>query len=240
MRYFIELAYEGTRYGGFQIQDNSNTVQAEMEKALFTFYRQAFALTGSSRTDAGVHALQNYFHADTAIVIEPKHIYNLNSILPDDIVIKSIVAVAPNAHCRFLATHRTYQYFIYQKKNPFFKNRAWFYPYPVKIDLLNQAAKLLREYHDFTSFSKRNTQAKTKICNIIESHWEIENEQFVYTVKANRFLRGMVRGLVGTMLQVGRERISMDAFQKIIEAKDCSLAYFDTPAHGLFLVQVGY
>ncbi|MES2774183.1 MAG: tRNA pseudouridine(38-40) synthase TruA [Bacteroidota bacterium] len=239
-RYFIELAYDGTRYGGFQIQDNSNTIQAEMEKAFFTFYRQPFALTGSSRTDAGVHALQNYFHVDTELLIESKHLYNLNSILPNDIAIKSIRMVDDNAHCRFLASHRTYNYFIYQEKNPFIKNTAWFYPYPLDMDLLNQAAALLHQYHDFTSFSKRNTQAKTKICSIMESHWQVKTGQVVYTVKANRFLRGMVRGLVGTMLQVGRKRISMDEFREILAAKDCSLAHFDTPAHGLFLVEVGF
>ncbi len=240
MRYFIELAYDGTRYGGFQIQDNTNTVQAEMEKAFFTLYRQPFALTGSSRTDAGVHALQNYFHVDTEVAIEPKHLYNLNAILPNDIAIKSIKAVAADAHCRFLASHRTYHYFIYQEKNPFIKTAAWFYPYPLDMDLLNQAASVIMEYHDFTSFSKKNTQAKTKICSIMESHWQAKDERIVYTVKANRFLRGMVRGLVGTMLQVGRGRISLDEFRKIIEAEDCSLAHFDTPAHGLFLAEVGY
>jgi len=239
MRYFIELAYEGTRYGGFQIQDNTNTVQREVEKAFSIFYRQAFSLTGSSRTDAGVHALQNYFHVDTEVVVEPEHRYNINAILPYDIVIKNIDVVASNAHCRFQATYRTYNYFIYQEKNPFIKHTAWFYPYPLDVELLNQAATLLFQYHDFTSFSKRNTQAKTKICSIMESHWEVRDNQIVYAVKANRFLRGMVRGLVGTMLQVGRQRISLDQFRQIIEAKDCSLAHFDTPAHGLFLVEVG-
>ncbi len=240
MRYFIELAYDGTRYGGFQIQDNTNTVQAEMEKAFFTLYRQSFALTGSSRTDAGVHALQNYFHVDTEVVIDPKHLYNLNAILPNDIAIKSIQPVPADAHCRFLASHRTYHYFIYQVKNPFIKTTAWFYPYPLNMDLLNKAASVIMEYHDFTSFSKKNTQAKTRICSIMESHWQEKDDRIVYTVKANRFLRGMVRGLVGTMLQVGRGSISLDEFRKIIEAEDCSLAHFDTPAHGLFLAEVGY
>jgi len=240
MRYFIELAYDGARYSGFQIQENANTVQAEMEKALFTFYRQSFTLTGSSRTDAGVHALQNYFHTDTETNIEQKHIYNLNAILPDDIVIKSIRAVAPEAHCRFMARYRTYYYFIYQHKDPFLKNTAWFYPFPLNMELLNQAASIVKEYYDFTSFSKRNTQAKTKLCSIMESYWETRNNQVVYTVKANRFLRGMVRGLVGTMLQAGRGKISLDEFRRIIEAKNCSLARFDTPAHGLFLAEVGY
>ncbi|MEO7313393.1 MAG: tRNA pseudouridine(38-40) synthase TruA [Chitinophagaceae bacterium] len=238
-RYFIELAYDGTKYGGFQVQDNTNTIQAEVEKALFTLYRQTFHLTGSSRTDAGVHALQNYFHVDAAIVIEQKHLYNLNSILPNDIAIKSIRESAPDAHCRFQASHRTYHYFIYQVKDPFIKSTAWFYPYPLDLDLLNQAAALIATHHDFTSFSKRNTQAKTKICSIMESYWQVKGNQLMYTVKANRFLRGMVRGLVGTMLQVGRGKISLADMRIIIDAKDCSLAHFDTPAHGLFLAEVG-
>jgi len=240
MRYFIEVAYDGRAYGGFQIQKNANTIQAEVEKALSTFYRATFALTGSSRTDAGVHAMQNFFHVDADITVLPKHIYNINSILPDDITIVKIFPVASDAHCRFQATHRSYQYFLYQIKNPFLRDRAWFYPYPLDLTLLNEAAAVLMEYEDFTSFSKRNTQVLTKLCNISRSHWHIEGERIIYNVTANRFLRGMVRGLVGTMLQVGRGRKTVAQLRTIIEAKDCALADFSTPAHGLFLKEVGY
>lgn len=240
MRYFIELAYDGTRFGGFQIQSNAHTIQAEVTKALATFYRTSFTLTGSSRTDAGVHAFQNFFHVDTEIDIQPRHIYNINSILDDDIVIKKIFPVSDNAHCRFLATHRTYCYFIYQHKNPFLKNRAWFYPYPLNLELLNKAAAIIQGNSDFTSFSKRNTQVQTKLCTIVKSSWEKKDDQIVYTVKANRFLRGMVRGLVGTMLQIGRGKISLNDFQHIIESKDCKEADFSAPPHGLFLMEVGY
>ncbi len=240
MRYFLETAYDGTHYGGFQIQDNSITVQGEIEKILEKFYREKINLTGSSRTDAGVHALQNFFHFDADIIIQEKQVYNLNAMLPNDIVIKKIFEVENKAHSRFDASSRTYNYFIYNSKNPFLKDYAWFYPYPVNINLLNDAANLLKTYADFTSFSKKNTQAKTKICTITECFWQQKGEQLVFTVTANRFLRGMVRGLVGTMLHVGREKISLEQFKQIIEARDCSKADFTTPAHGLFLVKVDY
>lgn len=240
MRYFIEVAYDGARYCGFQVQENANTIQAEVERALSTFYGEPFALTGSSRTDTGVHALQNFFHFDTKHVIKNHNIYNLNAILPEDIVIQNIFSVPEDAHCRFQATYRKYQYFIYRKKNPFLRDQAWFYPYTLNIDLLNEAARVITEQEDFTSFSKRNTQVKTKLCKVEESFWEIKNDQFIYTVRANRFLRGMVRGLVATMLQVGRGKISIAEFINIIEAKDCSKADFSAPGHGLFLVEVGF
>lgn len=240
MRYFLETTYDGTSYGGFQIQDNSITIQGEIEKVLEKFYRQKIDLTGSSRTDAGVHALQNFFHFDAEISFQEKQVYNLNAMLPDDIVIKKIISAENDAHSRFDATGRTYNYFIYQNKNPFLKDRAWFYPYPLNIDLLNEAANILKTFADFTSFSKKNTQAKTKICTITECFWEQKGEQLVFSVTSNRFLRGMVRGLVGTMLQVGKKKISIEQFKQIIEAKDCSKADFTTPAHGLFLMKVHY
>ena len=172
--------------------------------------------------------------------MKPQHLYNINSILDDDIVIKKIFPVPADAHCRFLATHRTYSYYIYQHKNPFLKDKAWFYPFPLDIDLLNKAAAILHENDDFTSFSKRNTQVHTKLCKIIKSTWEIKDDQYIYTVKANRFLRGMIRGLVGTMLHVGRGKISLNDLHSIIEEKNCNNADFSAPAHGLFLMEVGY
>ncbi len=239
MRFLIEVAYRGTAYAGFQVQENANTIQYEVEKALSVIYRQHIALTGSSRTDSGVHALQNFFHTDTEIPLRQEHIYNLNALLPADIVIKRLIEVPTDFHCRFQASYRRYQYHLYQQKNPFYYDRGWFYPYPLQIDLLQQAATVILEYTDFTSFSKRNTQVKTKLCAIMESRWERREDEWVYTVKANRFLRGMVRGLVGTMLLVGRQKISLQDFRNIIEGKDCTLADFTTPAQGLFLVEVG-
>lgn len=239
-RYFIEVAYNGKNYAGFQIQYNAHTVQSEVEKALETFFKQKFNLTGSSRTDTGVHALQNFFHFDTGVEINQKSIYNINAILPPDIAIKNITPVPAEAHCRFDATHRFYKYYIYQFKNPFIDDRAYYFPFTLDFELLKQAAAIIPYYKDFTSFSKRNTQVKTFNCQIIQSEWIKEGDGWVYHVKANRFLRGMVRGLVGTMLQVGRGKMNLEDFKALIEAKDCTKADFAVPGHGLFLVEVGY
>jgi tRNA pseudouridine38-40 synthase len=238
-RYFLELAYKGTAYHGFQIQDNAATIQLAIEKALFTLFKVDFDLTGSSRTDAGVHALQNYFHFDSDLLITNKHVYNLNAILPEDIAVKSIQAVADTAHCRFDAVARSYHYYIYQQKNPFLKDRGWFYPYELDLALLQQAAAVLKKHTDFTSFAKRNSQVFTHNCTILISEWSIAaDQQYIFHVQANRFLRGMVRGLVGTMLKVGRGQLSLDDFEKIILAKDCTKADFSTPPQGLFLAKV--
>ncbi|MFY7963606.1 MAG: tRNA pseudouridine(38-40) synthase TruA, partial [Chitinophagaceae bacterium] len=239
-RYFLEVAYKGTNYNGFQIQQNANTIQAEVEKALQTLFKESFELTGSSRTDAGVHALQNFFHFDTHIEIASNKIYNLNAILPNDIIAKSIYKVASDKHCRFAAEGREYKYFIYTKKNPFLQDRAYFFPYTLNTNLLHEAAAILLTHTDFTSFSKKHTQVNNFNCNISIAKWIVENDCLVFNVKANRFLRGMVRALVATMLKVGRGQISIEDFKQIIAAKDCSKAYFDTPAHGLFLVKVDY
>jgi len=239
-RYFLELAYKGTHYSGFQVQQNSITIQNELEKALNTFFKQPISLTGSSRTDAGVHALQNYFHFDASIHIEAKQVYNLNAILPLDIVVKAFHPVADTAHCRFDAISREYKYFIYNKKDPFLNDRAWFYPYRLDINQLNEAAAILIGTKDFSSFSKKNTQVKNFICSIEKSEWVFNNGSLMYNVKGNRFLRGMVRGLVGTMVRVGRGIISLETFETIIESKNAAKADFTTPAHGLFLLGVNY
>jgi len=238
-RYFIEVAYKGTAYAGFQVQQNANSVQEEIGKALQTYYRRSFELTGSSRTDAGVHALQNFFHFDAEEKIEDAS-YHLNAILPPDIVIKSIYEVAVDAHSRFDATSREYHYFIYNTKDPFLADRAFYFPYSCDMDKMQAAAKEIMNHQDFTSFSKRNTQVKTFNCTILESEWIISEGHFLYKVRANRFLRGMVKGLVGTMLQMGRGKLSMDEFTNIILAKDCTRADFSVPSHGLFLVAVNY
>ena len=239
-RYFLEVSYKGTNYSGFQIQQNANTIQSEIEKALLILFKSTLELTGSSRTDAGVHALQNFFHFDTDVEITQNHIYNINSILPSDIVALNIFKVEADAHCRFTAESREYKYFIYNAKNPFLSDRAYFFPFKLNMDLLQKASKILLEYKDFTSFSKKHTQVNNFSCNIFISEWKIENGCLVYHVKANRFLRGMVRALVATMLKVGREIITIDEFINIIEAKNFSSSYFDTPAHGLFLIKVDY
>ena len=240
MRYFLEVSYKGTHYSGFQTQKNANTIQDEIEKAFLILLKQPIHLTGSSRTDAGVHALQNYFHFDTESILTNGLLYNLNAILPQDIVVKNILRVKNEAHCRFDALSREYKYIIYQQKNPFLKDIAYYFPYSIDIDEIKKAALVLKDYSDFTSFSKRNTQVKNFECRIIESNWQIENDSLVYIVKADRFLRGMVRAFTATMLQIGRGKLSLNDLIKIIQAKDNTKASFAVPAHGLQLISVQY
>jgi len=239
-RYFLEVAYKGANYSGFQIQENAHSVQAEVEKALAIFFREKVSLTGSSRTDTGVHALQNYFHFDFEGVIDPRRLYNINAILPRDVVLKSVFPVGEEAHCRFDAVSREYRYYVYRKKDPFLDDRAYFFPYKLDRVQLEAAAAIIPRFKDFTSFSKRNTQVKSFICDIRESRWEVENDCLVYHVAANRFLRGMVRGLVGTMLQVGRGKLSVAEFEEILHRRDNRHADFSVPGHGLFLFRVSF
>ncbi|TMI68281.1 MAG: tRNA pseudouridine(38-40) synthase TruA [Bacteroidetes bacterium] len=240
-RYFLEISYKGTHYSGFQVQQNTErTIQAEVEKAFSILQRDTVTLTGSSRTDAGVHALQNFFHFDYADEIHPQFIYKMNAILPSDIVLKNLVAVKGDAHCRFDAVSREYRYYIYRRKDPFLEDRAFYFPYRLNMEQLKIAAGIIRQYHDFTSFSKRNTQVKRFTCNIIESEWLLEDDCLVYYVKSDRFLRGMVRALTATMLKIGREKMDIDELRRVIEAKDCTKASFSVPATGLFLVSVNF
>ena len=256
-RYFLEVSYKGTAYSGFQSQANANTIQAEIERVFEILFPHpspligegmGVRLTGSSRTDKGVHARQNFFHFDTNFPIhlfkgikdKEALIYKINAILPGDIVAKALFTVPGDAHCRFDAVSREYSYYIYNHKDPFLKERAFYYPYKLDLDKLQQAAAIIIDYKDFTSFSKRNTQAKTFLCNIEQSHWFVEENYLVYNVKANRFLRGMVRALTATMLKVGRNTISIQEFKNIIEAKDCTKASFAVPPQGLFLLSVQY
>jgi tRNA pseudouridine38-40 synthase len=244
-RYFIEVAYKGTAYAGFQVQQNANTIQSELEKALAIYFRYTINLTGSSRTDAGVHALQNYFQFDIDTLLDEtacgKTVYHLNAILPADIAVKTIRHVSDTAHCRFDAVSRSYVYTIYQFKDPFLNDRGYYYPYQLDMALLNEAASLLIRYTDFESFAKKHNQSFTNQCTLFTSEWrEVSKDVFEYHVTGNRFLRGMVRALVGTMLWVGRGKCSLAEFKAIIEGKDPSRANFATPAHGLMLAQVNF
>lgn len=234
------MMYNGAGYSGFQVQANAVTVQSETEKALEVLLRRPVNLTGSSRTDAGVHALQNFFHFDWEAELSQTFLYNLNAILPADIAVRSVEKMGDEAHCRFDAVSREYAYFLYNRKDPFRADRAWYYPYSLDFERLQWAAGALMDYEDFTSFSKRNTQVKTFTCKILQSEWEELEDGLVYRVRANRFLRGMVRGLVGTMLQVGRGKLDEAGFRGVVEARDCTKADFSTPAQGLFLVRVRY
>ncbi len=197
-------------------------------------------LTGSSRTDTGVHAIQNYFHFDWPGEFRPEWVYNLNALLPAGIAVREVRKMHSGAHCRFDAVSRTYRYRVYRTKNPFLTDTAYFYPYPLDLEQMNKAAELLSGYADFTSFSKRKTQVRNFRCNIMQSRWHEEGPLLIYEVTANRFLRGMVRGLTATMLRVGRGRINVDDLRGIIEARDCTRAWFDTPPHGLFLIEVAF
>jgi tRNA pseudouridine38-40 synthase len=247
-RYFLEVSYKGTNYSGFQVQQNANSIQEEMEKALQILQREKIVLTGSSRTDSGVHALQNFFHfdADSPLHLwngaggEAHFVYKINAILPGDIVAQKLIPVKPGAHCRFDAVSREYKYFIYRHKNPFLKDRAFYFPYKLNTELMQQAAEIIMGYTDFTSFSKRKTQVNTFICQIQESKWDWEEDCLVFYVKADRFLRGMVRALVATMLKIGREKMTIEEFKKVIEEKDCTKASFAVPPHGLFLVAITF
>ena len=245
MRYFLSVTYQGTHYAGFQIQDGQETIQSQVTKALETLFRESFTLTGSSRTDSGVHAIQNYFHFDTTIELTSRHKYNLNAILPADIAVTGIYKVAETAHCRFDATEREYKYLIYRRKTPFLADRGWLYPYPLNLEILDRLSIVLMEYQDFSSFSKRNTQVFTYNCAISLAYWEEKgNGELEFKISSNRFLRGMIRGIVGTMIRIARATNSVkeaeDNFRKIIEAKDCSKADFTTPARGLYLMAVSY
>jgi tRNA pseudouridine38-40 synthase len=167
-------------------------------------------------------------------------VYKINAILPDDIVIQNLITAKSEAHCRFDAVSREYKYFVYRYKNPFLKDRAFYFPYKLNTELMEEAAEVIKDYVDFTSFSKKNTQVKTFICHIQQSEWKWEEDCLVFYVKADRFLRGMVRALVATMLKIGRGKLSIEEFKNIIEQKDCTKASFAVPAHGLFLIAVNY
>jgi tRNA pseudouridine38-40 synthase len=239
-RYFLEVSYKGTAYSGFQVQANAGSIQEEIEKAFMVFFRKEVLMTGASRTDSGVHARQNYFHFDFDGPVSDEMVYRLNAILPGDICVRGIFAMPEGAHCRFDAESREYRYYIYGKKDPFMADRAYFYPYPLDWSLLEEVAVRLKEYNDFTSFSKRNTQVNHFRCTILESHWVREEGGFYYRIRANRFLRGMVRGLTGTMLLVGRSQLTLREFEEILAGKDPAQVNFNVPAKGLFLERIRY
>jgi len=244
-RYFLEVGYEGTTFCGFQIQDGQETVQSVVTSALQMVLKEACSLTGSSRTDSGVHARQNFFHFDTDTIITPKHIYSINSILPPTVVVHAVYAVGAESHARFDALARTYTYTVTTKKDPFLIDKAWHFPFPVPLETLQAMALELPKYQDFEAFSKKNAGNKTNICTIELSSWQaVSPSSFIYTVRANRFLRGMVRGLVGTMLKIARQsattKEAVEAFKAVIVSKDPSLCDFSTPAKGLVLETVAY
>ena len=240
MRFFIELSYKGTNYHGWQEQPNANTVEAEINRALSTILNTNIEVIGAGRTDTGVHANQMFAHFDCDIDFDIQNLmFKLNSFLASDIAIKDIFKVKEDANCRFDALSRTYQYHIIQKKDPFNKT-AYFLQNDLDIKAMNEACKYIIGKQDFTSFSKVNTQTFTNNCDVMFAQWEVVNTNLIFTIKADRFLRNMVRAIVGTLLDVGFGKIIAPDVAKIIAAKDRSKSGVSVPAHALFLTEVKY
>jgi len=242
-RYFIYLAYEGTNYHGWQVQPNGVSVQECLQKALSTLLRVETEVVGAGRTDAGVHAKLMVAHFDSekedlnlALLTD-----KLNRLLPPDISVYRVCKVHPEAHARFDALSRTYKYYITSVKSPFNRHLKWRMHGSLNYEPMNEAAKILFEYTDFTSFSKLHTDVKTNNCKIMQAEWIQEDETtWVFTVKADRFLRNMVRAIVGTLVEVGRGKMSIEEFRKVIEQKDRCKAGASVPGHALFLVDIEY
>lgn len=241
-RYFIEFAYNGTAYHGWQYQpDTKFTVQQALEDNLSMVMRSEIKLTGAGRTDAGVHARQQFAHFDYDGEVNPERLaYNLNACLPKDIAIKNVIRVHNDAHARFDAKRRTYEYHIHKYKDPFLDHLSFQYLLRLDVDKMNQAAQILFEHSDFECFSKVKTDVGTFICRIFDAHWTEENEKLIFTISADRFLRNMVRAIVGTLINVGLGKVSLEEFNAIIESKDRCEAGFSVPAHGLYLTKIEY
>ena len=241
MRYFIELSYKGTNYHGWQIQPDASSVQEEITKALATILQEKILLVGAGRTDAGVHASQMFAHVDTVKKLTDDYVHKLNAILPNDIVIKSIKEVSDDTHARFDAVSRTYEYKIILGRDPFLLETTWqLHQKNLQIEKMNEAANLLFKYEDFESFSKVKTDVNTFNCTIMKAVWTLEDKHLIFHIKANRFLRNMVRAIVGTLIEVGLGKKTVEDFRKIIESKKRSEAGLSVPAKGLFLTEVCY
>lgn len=242
MRYFITFSYDGTAYHGWQIQPHSVTVQEELQKALSTLMRKPMEVVGAGRTDTGVHARKMIAHFDHDEVLDcPQLVYKLNKLLPRDIAVQHVEPVADDMHARFSAKSRTYHYYVHLDKNPFLRSYSWQVYGNPDFELMNRAARVLMEYKDFTSFSKVNTDTKTNDCTITEARWDrVGEDQWRFTVTANRFLRNMVRAIVGTLMEVGRGRMTIEQLRSVIEAKDRCRAGDSVPGKALFLVEVLY
>lgn len=241
-RYFIYLGYNGKNFCGWQIQPNGMTVQQAIEDALSTLLRKPMSIVGAGRTDAGVHARSMVAHFDSDEIIEDLTflVDKLNRLLPKEIAIYKIVPVKDDAHARFDAISRTYQYYITSTKDPFNYELVYRTPFHLNFDAMNEACKVLFDYIDFTSFSKLHTDVKTNNCHIMQAGWKQKGDIWVFTIQADRFLRNMVRAIVGTLLEVGRGRMTIDGFRKVIELKNRCKAGISVPGHALFLVDVAY
>ena len=240
MRFFIELSYKGTNYHGWQIQPNCQTVQSEINSALTTLLGDKIQVMGAGRTDAGVHAIQMFAHFDSEVFFDEKNLkIRLNRFLPFDIVVHNIFQVSEDVSSRFDALSRTYTYHVIMRKNPFIEHAYLLHKEP-DIDSMNLACKYILGKHDFTSFSKVNTQTSTNNCDVMFAQWEEIGNELIFTIRSNRFLRNMVRSIVGTLLDVGSGKISVDRVKEIINSRDRCLAGKSVPAYGLFLTKVEY
>jgi tRNA pseudouridine38-40 synthase len=242
-RFFIELAYNGTAYHGWQIQPNALSVQECLDKALTTYFRQSVSSLGCGRTDTGVHSTEFFAHVDLQDVSADKvrnAVGSINSLLPYDIAVKQIFPVEADAHARFHATSRAYKYYLHFHKDPFKLNRSWLFKGDLDVEAMNQAAEILQQYTDFSCFSKSNTQTFTNNCKIMQAGFAWEGDSLVFSIQADRFLRNMVRAIVGTLIRVGKKEIAVEAIHEIINSKNRSNAGQSVPACGLYLVRVTY
>lgn len=244
MRYFLEFAYNGTRFHGYQEQPNAYTIQAAVEKAISTLLRRPTKIVGCGRTDTGVHAIQYFAHFDSDQSLDGNLVYKLNAIIEKDIVFYNIHLVEPDAHARFDATSRSYKYYLDLQYNPFRQETAYFCNYSNKldIDMMQQMATMLLHYNDFNTFCKTKSSAKTTLCNLQKSEWvyEASEKRLVYHVTANRFLRGMIRLIVGMSLQVGKGKVKLTTVEQALQAKAPLKEALSAPAKGLFLMDIKY
>ena len=252
MRFFITLSYDGTRYHGWQIQPNSISVQGELQRALSLLLRQDIQVTGAGRTDTGVHARMMVAHFDFSeeenkpltphpLPLTTNRTYKLNRLLPRDIAVQKVEPVADDLHARFSATSRTYRYFVHTVKSPFLRHYSLQLNYALDFALMNEAAAMLLEYNDFEAFCKSHADVKTTLCKVTHAQWHQQSEtEWYFEITANRFLRNMVRAVVGTLVDVGRGRLSLDDFRKVIEGKKRTEAGESMPANALFLEKIEY
>lgn len=241
MRYFVQFSYNGKKYHGWQKQPNAITVQEVLEKAFCLLLKETIFLTGAGRTDAGVHAREMYAHFNAQASFDYDELkFRLNAFLPDDIAVKAIFKVDGNAHARFDAMERVYEYWVVQEKSPFLTDSSYYVKYPLNVERMNQAATILVGHRDFECFSKSNTDVKTYICDVRGAHWEEREGKLVFTIRADRFLRNMVRAIVGTLLNVGMGKSSLTDIISILNSGDRSRAGVSVPAHGLYLTAIKY
>ena len=242
MRYFITFSYDGSRYHGWQIQPNGDSVQAQLQRGLSLLLRQEIIVTGAGRTDAGVHARMMVAHFDFPTEIDgPQLAYKLNKLLPGDISVSKVERVADDLHARFSATSRMYRYYLHTAKDPFLRNTSCEIHYSMGFREMNRAARLLLEYDDFGAFCKSHADVKTTLCTVTTAEWhQTSPTTWYFEIRANRFLRNMVRAVVGTLVEVGRGRLTIEEFQRVVEGKKRTEAGESMPAHALFLEDITY